>query len=411
MFRLRDFFFSLVCLNATNISAAQDSNLHVRGFGTLGVAQSSTEKVDIVRDLSQGKGLGYSGKTSWKLDSILGLQINYALTDTLDTAVQLVSKNSAAYSYKPQLTWAYLGYSPNDDWRLRLGRLGYDSYMLADSRNVGYSYLWTRPPIEVFGSLFMTYFDGADLVWQSPANHIKAKLFYGHAREKTAITDNGDIYSLSHSPMLGFYLDYHHEAWQLRASVSQIRFHEEITSLIPLQQALTNPTLAALAPDAPRYASQFALKDKLIRYYSLGFAYERDDFELQGMLGRFTTETALFPDSQSAYLTLGYRFGKFKPFISGSWVRQIKDYPPPAFPLGLSTEIDAIDKVLKESRPYNENQQRSYSLGLRYDLNDNSAIKVQLDQLSASRYLLVRKRQNDWNGRARVLSITYNFIF
>ncbi len=411
MHKVRDLLVIITCLALTSPSFAGDNDFKLRGFGTLGYAYSSTDNVEIVRDLSQSKGLGNSGRSSWEFDSLLGLQLDYRINDSVDSAIQLVSKNSAAYNYQPQLTWAYLSYSKSDDWRFRVGRLGYDTYMLADSRNVGFSYLWARPPIEVFGSLFMTYFDGVDLVWQSPTLPLKAKFFYGHAREKTAITDDGDIYSLNRSPMMGVYLDYHYDAWQFRASMAQIRFHDEVASLVPLHSFFDNPAIHQWVPATANYVSQLGLKDKRIRYYSLGFAYERDNFELQGMFGRFTTDTALFPDSRSAYLTLGYRLGQFKPYLSGSWVRQLKDYPVPALPRGISPELDAINQSLIESRPYNENGQSSYSIGLRIDLNDRSNLKLQIDQLSASRYLLVRKRQSDWDGRARLYSITYNFIF
>ncbi len=398
-------------LMVTGSASAQTPAWQLRGFGTLGYAYADTDKVDIIRDLSQGKGLGYSGRASWELDSVLGLQLNYKLSDSLDSAIQLVSKNSAAYSYRPQITWAYLNYSQDDNWRLRLGRLGFDTYMLADSRHVGYSYLWARPPIEVFGSLFMTYFDGADLVWQMPDYHLKAKFFYGTAREKTAITDDGEIYSLNHSPMLGFYLDYHHQAWQLRASIAQIRFHDDIASLIPVQQLLLSDALRQVAPQAGVYARLLSLKDNRIRYYSLGLAYQGERFEFQGLLGRFNTDTALFPDSRSAYFSLGYRLGQLKPYLSASWVRQLKDYPTPEIPLGISPTLNALAQGLRDNQAYNENNQHSFSLGLRYDINDRSNLKIQLDQLLASRYLLIRHRQNDWDGRARILSLTYNFIF
>lgn len=38
--------------------------------------------------------------------------------------------------------------------------------MLAESRNVGYAFTWARPPVDFFGSLTATYFDGGDLVFK-----------------------------------------------------------------------------------------------------------------------------------------------------------------------------------------------------------------------------------------------------
>jgi hypothetical protein len=62
--------------------------------------------------------------------------------------VQAVSYYNHAGNYEPELTWAFISYAPVPDMKVRAGRLGWDVYMLSDSRNVGYSYLWVRPPVD-----------------------------------------------------------------------------------------------------------------------------------------------------------------------------------------------------------------------------------------------------------------------
>ncbi len=133
----------------TSYSFAQTNNndFSISGFGTFGIVHNDTRQVDVIRDLSQNNGVGYTRQTDVGMDSNLGLQIDGRFSDTLDGAIQVISRRNPD-QFHPQLSWAYLRYLPNDNVIIRAGRLGFDVYMLADSKNVGYSYIWIRPPID-----------------------------------------------------------------------------------------------------------------------------------------------------------------------------------------------------------------------------------------------------------------------
>jgi len=51
-----------------------EANLTLRGFGTLGVARSSSDQAEFVRDLSQPKGI--SNHWSGLVDTVFGVQTN-----------------------------------------------------------------------------------------------------------------------------------------------------------------------------------------------------------------------------------------------------------------------------------------------------------------------------------------------
>ena len=92
----------LACLGLAVLpAAADDSPLELRGFGTLGLARSSSNQADYLRDLSQPD--GSRGQWSSNLDSLLGFQANLqgALQNLIQngTYKQLLDKyNLGAYA-------------------------------------------------------------------------------------------------------------------------------------------------------------------------------------------------------------------------------------------------------------------------------------------------------------------------
>ena len=160
-----------------------------KGFGTLGVAQSDNGQAQLVRDLSQPQGV----QAAWsvKTDSVFGLQANVSLNEQTEAVIQAVSRYRYNGSTTPELTWAFLSHDFSPDFSARLGRLGTEFYMLADSRLVGYANLTVRPPSDYYGPLVISYFDGIDLNATTKMNAgplqglLRSKLFAGYAAEKT----------------------------------------------------------------------------------------------------------------------------------------------------------------------------------------------------------------------------------
>ena len=133
------------------LTEAGNQVISLHGFGTLGVARSSTDRAEFVRDLSHPSGL--TKQWSGKIDSVLGMQANVRATDKVEAVVQAVSRYHNGGNFDPELTWAFVKFDPNANLSLRGGRLGTEFYMLADSRLVGYSYLPIRPPTDYYGAL------------------------------------------------------------------------------------------------------------------------------------------------------------------------------------------------------------------------------------------------------------------
>ena len=65
--------------------------------------------------------------------------------------------------YRPSLEWANVKYAVTDEFSVRVGRMVLPFNMLSEYRNVGYSLPFVRAPVELYGSLPFTNFDGGEL--------------------------------------------------------------------------------------------------------------------------------------------------------------------------------------------------------------------------------------------------------
>ena len=154
--------------------------LFLSGFGTLGGPYNLDGQAGFIRDKTQPEGARGDG-VDWAIDSRLGLQATWRPSEDFESTLQLVSKYRNDGGYRPQVTWAFLKYAFDPDAQVRVGRLGYDIYLLAESRDVGYSYLWVRPPVDSFGQVYNSYFDGLDLTLANSLGDgvLRGKLFLG----------------------------------------------------------------------------------------------------------------------------------------------------------------------------------------------------------------------------------------
>lgn len=198
----------------------------LQGFGTLGVARTTTHDVEFVRDLSQPRGIS----DSWSLqnDSVIGVQGAWRINPQLEAVVQAMSRFRYDGTFNPEISWAYLKYEPAPNLSLRAGRLGTEFFMMADSRWVGYSFLTVRPPGDYFWYLPFYTIHGADAALTVPLGEsvLRGKVFYGLSNGKIPLAD--EQWDISGSPMAGGYLEFQHGSWQVRGSYANIRFERDL---------------------------------------------------------------------------------------------------------------------------------------------------------------------------------------
>lgn len=388
---------------ATEPAAPVASDFALRGFGTLGIARSSSDQADFVRDLSQPD--GSRGRWTGKVDSLLGVQANYRFNQQLEGVAQVVNRYRYDKSFRPEVDLAFLKVDMNPNLSLRAGRIGLEFYMLADSRLVAYSYLPVRPPTDYFSPLPLYYFNGADATMTVPVAQGLAKLkaFYGVASEKIAVADR--TWDFNGSRVFGGYADYQQGAWQWRLSYAQIRFGHDFP-IDELRGALHSTGVPSAAADA------LSIVNRRAHYYSAGVVYDKGPVQAQLMLSRTTQESAIFESSSAGYGLLAYRFSALTPYLGFSRARSsarnlatgLPDVVPPFAALNAG-----VAAVMRQSHI----DQSTLFAGLRWDVRPDVALKIQWDRVRGTpgSTALVTGETPAWNGRTNVLSLTLDFVF
>lgn len=382
-----------------------------RGFATLALTHNATDKAEFIRDVAQPKGPRHA--TVGAVDSRLGLQGNLHLAEQWELVAQVVSARRYDDTFKPDLTWAFLKYRANDTVEARAGRLGFDVYLLADTRNVGYSNLWVRPPTEFFGGIPITSFDGGDLVAHGSVagGYGSLKLFGGQAVGRIP-SGPTTVFDLKGSPLMGAHLDLRRGDWGARVAWTQLRFKKEFNADVDgLLSGLRDPALAPFSPEAAPLADQLALTDKWIRYLSLGVDFQRGAFSSQLSLSRTTTQSLSLPDGRAGYLLAAYRMGDWTPFVTYATVKTtpvhaatgLPDLPPFS---GLNAGVLYLTHA-------NQSDQHTLSLGLRWDFHRNLCLKAQVDAVEATpgATQLWWRVQPGWSGRTTVATLALDAVF
>ncbi len=207
-----------------------------KGFGTVGISGSDTERLGFRRDISQNQGV--TNNAGFDIDSRLGLQLDAELNPYWHLGAQWVARSHAGDFIEQNLDWAFLRWSPSLDTDIRVGRLGIDQFLLSDYRNVGYAYLWIRPPHEFYAGLPVYHFDGADISKKIEigATFLTVKGFGGYTAYDAPSVVSGTE-SLG-SVVVGFSALLEYENWKARLAYNWTRNVQDPKSLGQLSQAL-----------------------------------------------------------------------------------------------------------------------------------------------------------------------------
>ncbi len=100
---------------------------------------------------------GYEDKTSFNPDTRFGLQFDYSVNQDIDAVLQLTAKGYENNDYDTRAEWAFLRARISEHWMLRAGRMRVPNYIYSETKDVGFSYPWARPPLESYLIGFENY--------------------------------------------------------------------------------------------------------------------------------------------------------------------------------------------------------------------------------------------------------------
>jgi hypothetical protein len=337
-----------------------------------------------------------------------------------EVASQVVLRHRVDYKPKSVIELAYAAWYPNENLDVRVGRVGMDVFMLSDYRSVGYAQPWVRPPREFYGWIPLHAIDGADAAWKFEAGGMRwtAKAQLGRSSVRIPLDDDNDFVFRA-DRFRDVTLHAERGAWQFKLGHSAFRMGSE-PAFGPLRSALGDVAGLPLGPvsdEAASLAGDVELKGADIRYFSLGAAYDDGRWQIQSELARVSADSKVLPSGTAAYVSAAYRIGlltpyavvaRFRPERAAREPRNDWSALGPAGP-GLQSQAVAAFNNFRID-------QRTVSLGTRWDFDSRAALKMQWDRsiMKARGYGLWQVNNlvsGDRKRKVDVLTLSLDFVF
>jgi hypothetical protein len=373
--KIKPIFLLLLTLNTT-ASLANDMRWSVKGFGTFGFIQTDTDKVGFLRATTQTQDATKSGGVT--TDSRLGVQVDVDINPSLHATVQWTARDHAGDFFEQNLDWTFLRWNFDQNSSVRIGRMAVDLFLLSDYREVGYAYPWMRPPHEFYNNLALYHFDGLDLSHKIYFDDtlLSIKLFSGYSFNQAPSTYYESQTIDFEVALVGGNVKLESGNWTARAGYSYSQALSNIKNG-QLEGVLNDPAVVLGIPGIDQVKCHTDLKGANIHYYSLGVAYDDGSWLSQAEASYVNSDTVYLPDTVSGYWSIGKRISKVTLYslfgISYSFQKDIA-IPSPVIP---SAELQRLSLALDRVVNKNGTDEKSISLGVRWDFHPKFALKTQ----------------------------------
>lgn len=363
------------------------SHFRISGYGTLAYAFDNHDEIALIRDISQRPKNNHLTGDSWRLDSRLGLHVDYRFHPKAEVVAQAVLREQLVQDADSLLELAYLGLYPYPDVDLRLGRVGYDLFLMSDHRNLGYAYNWVRPPSEYYAGIPIFSVDGLDVAYNFVADgaHWKLKALYGSSKPTVPIGPGE--YSVDLPELWSLVLSREAGPWRLKLGVSEYRIGNDPFNLPPLFDGLEQIAAGArtagrtdIANEALDLRKNLAFKDSRKRSYALGAAYDDGVWTGQAEYSHTTVNQDMGGAHDHAYMVVGRRFGDWTPFVMTGIVEPRKPIRAAWSDWSAISQGDLQQTALRIANNTTRFDQKTLSLGIRWDFEERAALKLQWDR-------------------------------
>lgn len=451
----------VACLSAQAEYQSPDGNFRLSGFGTLGAVHTSTNDVEFNYP-GQGGGAGTTPNLS--PDSKLAVQGSYKFSPTFSATAQVMTRYDAESQYVPSVDWLFAKWQALPSLTFRGGRLVSPNFMISDFRNVGFANTTVRPPLDVYGQVPVDQLEGGDVTYQHVlgSTTINATFFAGDANAEytsafrkgalaigpssfslkktkginlTAEMDNGLTLRAGYSrSKLSITSDSVDRLLLSGGCLSAITAGSDPCSAVAayLPQAGISGGLAAVLRDMGAQVTAatngaLAVKDGNVSFTGFGFTFDQDNWIVSGEYTKRRSDNFV-PDTTGWYGLVGYRVAKFTPYagLSRLTVNSANVSFTPVTPLAvnaLTTGVAAsANSGLQGYLDVEKTAQRTITVGSRWDVMSNLALKVQWDQvhkpadswgLFFTKDPSTAQAQSFLNSRRKVniLTVSMDFVF
>jgi hypothetical protein len=378
------------------------------GFGTLGVVHSSEDRADFTANIFNPNGAGYTRSWSPSVDSLIGGQVIANFGPKLSAMVQAISEQNYDNTYTPHVEWANLKYQLTPEASIRIGRIVLASFLVSDTRNVGYANPWVRPPVEVYSLVPIDSSDGVDASYRLNWGQLVQTFAgtYGATSSKQPTGGNAEArrqWNISDTVEYG-------------AATVRIAYQRADLTLDGLHTFFGAFRQFGLQGEA--LAARYDPYRKPLAFVGIGGMYNPGDWFLTGEWGTSQFHSVL-GESTAWYLSTGYRWAQLTPYLTYGALKANSNTSDPGLTVsalppylaGPATGLNAGLNAILGSIAI----QSTTSAGVRWDFKKNVDLKLQYDhsRLGAGSPGLLINLQPGFQpgGTLNLFSAAVDFVF
>ena len=302
--------------------------------------------------------------------------------------VQAIYRDQDKINFDSILNLAFMRYAPNANWSFRLGRTAFDLFLLTEYRDIGYAYSWAHVPSEIYGVIPHRYIDGVDVAYSQHLGDLtfSAKLFYGKNEFAVTAFSAPDAPKFHFDNIIGLALDLQSINWDVAVNRTQVKLDSQ--AIKPLIAGVTQldsfvPNFAFIWPNAVDFVNAADLDNRKGVYTSVSGQYRFEKITMIAEFAKNKTDSLSVQGVKSGYISSIFHINAHNLFASVAFSQSEK------FDLDVTGIIlPALAQVPGGLEAYNASKfilnyysinQKTMSLGWRWDFDENMSFKVQLD--------------------------------
>jgi hypothetical protein len=372
---------TIAVLTATTFTA--QAEVRINGFANLiGGITSSDDSL-----------YGYNDTTSFSEESLFAVQISGDINDKMTATGQIVARGNN--DYEADFEWAYLTYQATDNISISAGRLRLPLFKYSASKDVGYSYHWVTAPRAVYDIDFNNL-DGFRADYSDYAGDWEYNLQAAFGTVSNDLNTSAGPARLQVNNLMLVSAEATYNYLKVRASFISAKASLGIASLDSTFGALRQVGLNELA-------ANMEFDDDTATFTGFGIEYDTFDWFVGGEWTEIDVEDSFNPKTTAFYVTAGFRTGKWTPSVTYEkldanntfkFLDKVAALPAPVQPTATAVVVGLQQPFVSEYSVV--------SLGIRYDLDTNVALKVDVSKNSDD---------IDSAGDADLLRVAVNYVF
>ena len=326
----KQFLFKLILMAFISQANVVLADSQVSGFVSA-VAGKVTSGDEFLADYP--KAGVYDNDWSMSPDTSIGIQLTSDLNQNFEFTIQAVSNGATDYSV--DLDWAYISYQINSELSFQAGRKRLPLYNYSDFYDLGYAYYWIRPPADNYTWQINNY-NGVSLIYQPQLGEWDTLINVYFGRE-----DSND------NELLGLLLSASvDETWKNMFGVVAELSKDWLDLRFTLMQGQLDRSING-------FETASDLKQK---FSGISVNFYLNELSILSEFNQYE-RSASDINVDTGMLSFGYQIGEITPHITQSQFKQ------------------------KQNLSGGDEDHATTSVGLRWDINNTTALKIQYDKV------------------------------